>query len=102
MTFSSALIILSLQLFLLLKMKIPSKLYMFSVLNLTPVLTFFSVSGSGYSSNPRPDVVPGSVDDESDFADHVTQSGVASKSSSKPKHKQHQSVKKMSNAETRR
>jgi hypothetical protein len=75
---------------------------MFSVLNLTPVLTFFSVSGSGYSSNPRPDVVPGSVDDESDFADHVTQSGVASKSSSKPKHKQHQSVKKMSNAETRR
>ena len=65
----------------------------------------FFISG-GYSSNPRPDVVPGSVvDDENDFSavGGDSSSSQATKSSStKPKHKQHQQVKKMGNAESRR
>jgi hypothetical protein len=59
----------------------------------------------GYSSaNPRPDVVPGSVEDDGDYSEQLQQGGASKGSSaaSKPKHKQHQHVKKMSTSETRR
>ena len=77
----------------------------FPIRCLSTNLIFVSHFEGGYSSaNPRPDVVPGSVEDDGDYSDQLQQGGASkgSSASSKPKHKQHQHVKKMSTSETRR